>query len=72
MTRDMTAKQFRAAAKRNGFGPIVLGWIEDPQTACSFGMVYEERRGKFRLNRRATLAKILRDRERQEGSTDGP
>jgi hypothetical protein len=61
--KDMTGPQFAEALRRNGFRKVLL-WIEDTSGACpgvSWGIVI--RRGTGRIMRRATLAKVLRERE---------
>jgi hypothetical protein len=61
--KDMTALQFAKALRHNGFRKVLL-WIEDNSGACpgvSWGIVI--RRGTGKVMRRATLAKVLRERE---------
>lgn len=62
---DMSARQFNAALKRNGFRHAFLFWFEDT-TGQTEGISYSGifyRKGK--LARRATLAHLLKRREHQ-------
>ena len=66
-TRDMTKAQFNTALKRNGFAHEFMGWYADTTGRVSgvkFWAVYNLK--PFKLNRRATLAKLINDRERTE------
>lgn len=57
----MTDAQFKAALKRNGFCQELL-WFKHPEAPRHrFGGIVCTKRK--RLNRRATLAKILADRD---------
>jgi hypothetical protein len=61
--KDMTGAQFAGALRRNGFRKVLL-WIEDTSGACpgvSWGIVI--RRGTGKIMRRATLAKVIQERE---------
>lgn len=64
-TRDMTDREFKAALKRRGFEPrlILGGWVQHAEfPGTSFGLVYNNK--PFKLARRASLAKLIRDVER--------
>lgn len=59
---EMSRAQFRAALKRNGFRQILM-WFEDTTGECpsvSWGAILAIKTGK--IMRRATLAKIIRER----------
>jgi hypothetical protein len=65
MTRDMNYRTFLAAIKRHGWS-ITLLWItgtgKDGHTT-GVGMVMRTRGRRTRIDRRATLAKCLRQLE---------
>lgn len=59
--REMSRAQFKAALKKNGFRSILGCWFEDTTGQCdrvSWGALI----GPSGLLRRATLAKIVRER----------
>jgi hypothetical protein len=63
--RDMSSDQFLAALKEHGFRKVLF-WGEDITGQCSgisWGFVINRRTGK--VMRRATLAKLLREREKE-------
>lgn len=65
MARDMTQAQFDAALKRNLFVPEIGSlWFRDAdgRTRTHYGAVLDPR--TMRINRRATLARIMRQRDR--------
>ena len=70
-TRDMTWAQYHAAAKRNGFKPVLF-WLEDisGQTGVSYRTVIDAKTGK--MNRRASIAHCIakRDRDVTRGLSD--
>ena len=64
--RDLTAAQFNAELRCRGFRRILL-WVEDTTGVApgvSFGVIVSQRTGK--ILRRATLAKVLRERALHE------
>jgi len=63
MHRDFTKAQFRKAYERHGFKKIMY-WLEDQTgTGMSFGIVVNAE--TFKIDRRASLAKALRDRDKE-------
>lgn len=61
--RDFTKAQFDAALRRNGFKHEFMGWYVDTtgqSGGVRFGAVFNTK--PFRINRRATLARLIRDR----------
>jgi hypothetical protein len=71
-TKDMTIGEFSRAVKRHGFklepmGPLGAGWRHPDFPNMTLGSVYSL---KGKLLRSATLAKILRDKDRLEAERD--
>ena len=68
-TRDMTQSEFRDALRRHGWTQTLL-WISgiDRQTGntCGVGMVMTRKRGGWKFDRRATLAKAKRELESKD------
>jgi hypothetical protein len=68
--RDLTRDQFLSALRKRGFRKVLL-WIEDTSGACpgvSWGIVI--RRGTGGIMRRATLAKVIQEREAEIAKRD--
>lgn len=66
MTKDMTKQQFLDALRRNGFKHEFMGWYADTTGQVpnvKFGAVYNVK--PFRLNRRATLARLIQTRAKE-------
>jgi len=63
MTRDLTQKQFVRAANRNGFTVHLGCWLHDEDTGISYGGIMLWNGKEYRLNRRMSLAKALRERD---------
>lgn len=59
MARDITASQFRAALDRHGFRWALFG--VQINRAVTIGAILSRRDGEWKLDRRATLAKALRE-----------
>lgn len=65
--RDMTRREFHAALARRGWRQCVA-WIELGEGKPSIGMVMRSRNGSpFKFNRRASLARAIREAKRYEG-----
>lgn len=62
--RDLTANQFALALERNGFAPTAGKFRFVDETGES-GRLFEAqvRRDPIRIDRRATLAKLIRERQ---------
>lgn len=60
--RDLTDRQFRAALRARGWR-IVLGWI-DLSNGTSIGVILTRKRGGWKLDKRASLAKAIREAEK--------
>lgn len=60
--RDLTDRQFRAALRVRGWH-FILGWI-DIGNGVSVGAVLTRKRGGWKLDKRASLAKAIRETEK--------
>jgi DNA-binding NarL/FixJ family response regulator len=59
--RDMSRKEFNAALARRGWRKVMM-WIQVDDRR-SIGMVMRKGRSGYRINRRASLAKAIREAE---------
>ena len=66
--RDMTDSEFKAALKRRGWS-WVMGWVDIPKQdgRCSLGIgcIMKKKAGKWVVDKRATLAKAIREAEKE-------
>jgi len=59
-TRDMTRAQLAEILRRRGWRLVLGGWI-DIGGGCSIGVIMTRKRGGWKIDRRASLAKAIRE-----------
>ena len=69
--RDMTRAQLTEILRRRGWRMVMGGWI-DIGGGTSIGTVMTRMRGGWKIDRRASLAKAIREAEKQPTTRPAP